>query len=373
MALRFVGKAFLFLLPIIVIVGFPLCAAFRFGEFTPDDAIVSSMSSSSTPFLIGLHLSDPVPYLDMRSTIERGPEVLVLGTSRVESIRSDFFKKGTSVFIATTAIQRIGHFGHFLDGIPPEKTPKAIIMGLDQKFFNPNYENLQADDIDTTLTQPISVTDVLANLPMVYWDYLHGQFSAAQLFVQHPGKIGFTAIVHGTGIRNDGSLDPGAFLSAKIGNDPAGLSAITQGGEAYEYASTLSPGALAELDSFLSKCKARNISVIGFLPPFSPAAYRLLMSMPPSKEGYLGLLMPSVRAIFSRYGDTVHDFTNPSTAAITENEMMDIVHPTERGALLYFAKMAATDPVLRRYADAAALNAQLAATTTETDIFGNGL
>ena len=78
-------------------------------------------------------------------------------------------------------LQKIGHFSHFLDKIPADKTPKLLVMGLDQKFFNPNYDYLAPDDIDNLLTQQISAMDVLSNWPVIYGHYLRGDFSLPEI------------------------------------------------------------------------------------------------------------------------------------------------------------------------------------------------
>jgi hypothetical protein len=367
MALKLIGKIVLFLLPIAIIMGFPIWVAYRTGEFMSDDAIVAAQASTSTTVLVGLSLSDPIAYVNLKSVIARDPKILVLGASRVESIRADFFTDPSEVFVAAQTIQKISHFRHFIDKIPANETPKLLIVDMEPKFFDPNYDNLQPDNIDDLLTQPVPSSDVLSNWPLIYWYFFKKDFSIGQILNAQNGDIGLAAVMRGAGYRNDGSYDPGTTLYAT--NDTT-MANIEQGGPGFEYADTVSQGALNELDAFLADCKARGISVIGFIPPFSPQVYATLESMP-KQYGYMPLLMPSLMPIFQKYQDGLYDFSNPGPLGITAKEMQDGLHSTERGSLIFFAKMALEDPVLRQYTDPPLLEAQLQATSSEENLFGH--
>ena len=347
--------------PLAAGIGFTIWVAFRTGELTPSDAIVRAMASTSTPVVVGIGLSDSQPYINLQSVLLRNPEVLVLGSSRSESIRSDFFIDPSKVFIAAQTTQQMSDFGNFLGQIPATKNPKVLIIGLDQYFFNPNYAPPPAEAIDALLTQPISAYDVLANWPMIYWHLFKGDITISELLKNHSGEIGIGAIKSGTGYRNDGSHDPGTILYA---NDDSILSDIKQGIGGFEYADKISSAAVAGLDAFLNECKTRGISVVGFLPPFSPQIYQILTS-PPNHYDYLQLIMPAIEPVFAKYGYRVYDFTNPASLGITANEMLNGTHPTERGALISFAKMAADDPALWPYADPKFLAATLRATARD--------
>ena len=102
--LKYLIKIVVFCFPLAVLIGFPLWVSWRSGELIPNNVMVQDLASSR-PVIIGLDLSNPVDYLDLQSVILRGPEVLVLGSSRVGRIRSTFFDKNVNVFIASGATE----------------------------------------------------------------------------------------------------------------------------------------------------------------------------------------------------------------------------------------------------------------------------
>ena len=146
--------------------------------------MVRAHDSNTQPVPIGLAFSNPEAYINLQSVISRGPEVLLLGSSRVGWIRSTFFNRNVNVYNAGISVQKIGDFTPFLDRIPADKTPKVMIIGLDQRFFNPNSDPLTPDGIDSLLTEQVPAIDVLSNWSSVYEDYFHGQISLEKLSVR---------------------------------------------------------------------------------------------------------------------------------------------------------------------------------------------
>jgi hypothetical protein len=359
----FLLKSLFFCIPILIILAFPIWALWASGELMPADAIVSLQASSTGEVLQGLSYSNPICYLDLHLDIAKDPDILVLGSSRVQEFRSTFFSPGVSVFTAPTCVQKIGHLKSFLDDIPADKTPKVILLGLDQKFFNPNYDDLSPDNIDDLLTKPAPLLDPLSKWFEVYRDYLRGKFSITSLVHATSSRIGFWAISYGTGFRDDGSYDPGKYPI-----DDSTLSWIAAGTNGFQYSNAVSQGALSALDSLLAQAKARDIKVIGFMPAFSPAAYQQMVSMP-NRYGYLKPLPAAVSAVFKKYNFSFYDFTDPASVGITQKEMIDGFHSTERGSLLEFEAMVESDPVLGRYADYSTIKQVLASTSVEVNIF----
>jgi hypothetical protein len=363
--LGYVLRVALFCLPLAILIGFPLWVTWRSGELMPNNVMVQDLAGSR-PVIIGLDLSSPVDYLDLQSVILRGPEVLVLGSSRVGRIRSTFFDKNVSIFVAS-GLQKIGHFAHFLDKIPANKTPKLLVMSLDQKFFNPNYDNLAPDDIDDLLTQQISATDVLSNWPVIYGHYLRGDFSLPEILHSNSSLIGLVAIMKGIGYRNDGSTDSGPAIYAPNGGIMADINQGTSG-SGFEYGNIVSQGSLAALDNFLSECQKRGIYVIGIEPPFSPQVYEKMLSMS-DDYGYMNQIPADVSAIFRKYGFEFYNYTDPKSLGIADKDMEDGMHTTERGSLMFFSSIAEKSSVLQQYTDPQRLKDALNATSAEADIF----
>ena len=368
--IKFLGRVSLFLLPLIIFLGFPVFVLYEAKELMPDDQIALREASSTSPVTIGLGYSNPFAYVQLHAAILEKPTVLILGSSRIEGIREDFFDPGTSVYVAGGVVQKISYFRHFLEKIPLDQSPKVLVIGLDQKFFDPNYDSLAPDNIDSLLTKPLGPTDVLMNWSLVYRDYAQRKFSLSDLLHADDSRIGMSAIVHGAGFRNDGSYDPGPAIYTPPGLDPT-LSYIDRGIVGFEYSDNVSVGALKELDALLNECHERNIHVVGFIPPFSPVVYQKLMSMD-DKYGYMNKLSANINPLFDKYGFDFYNLADPGPLGITDKDMIDSLHVTERGSLIEFVKMAAESNALQKYTDPKTLAETLAVSTAETDLFKTG-
>jgi len=364
--IKFLLTGLLFCVPVLAILVFPVWVLYAAGELTPDATIVSRDASSIGSFVVGVAYTNPICYLDLHLDIAKNPTVLVLGSSRVQQFRSTFFDPGVNVFTAPTCVQKIGHLAQFLQDIPANENPKVLIIGLDQKFFDPNYDNLSPDNINDLLTQPTPALDALSKWSEVYRDYWKGKFSIASLIHPSSSLIGLSAITYDAGFRQDGSYDLGGSTVYATGDNT--LSLVETGTDGFEYSNAVSQGALGVLDSILAEAKSRNIYVIGFLPPFAPTVYQALVSMP-DQYGYLAPLPADVGAIFKKYGFGFYNFTDPASVGITQTEMQDGVHSTERGSLLMFEQMVKTNPMLSQYASYARVKNALASTTAEKNIF----
>jgi len=83
-------------------------------------------------------------YVKLKTVQVEGPAVIALGTSRVMPFRESFF--GTRFFNAGSgAYQQFVDLLAFLQSIPIGREPKAIVLGLDQKFFNERWTEHMPD------------------------------------------------------------------------------------------------------------------------------------------------------------------------------------------------------------------------------------
>lgn len=363
--IRFLWKIILFSLPLTVVLGFLVWVFYRSGELTSDDEMVSRQMSNAHPVLIGLAYSNPTAYINLKSVLVKSPEIIVLGSSRVSQFRSGFFTSSTTAY-TVSSLQKITHLRHFLEKIPVNQNPKVIIVGLDQRFFNPNYDSLVPDNIDDLLTRPVSWVEPFTMWLEAYRDLFQGKLRIADIMHATDSAIGVSAIVDGSGYRNDGSHESGVSSYTVQTTFPE----VDQEINGFEHSADISEPALRELGEFLDECRARNIYVVGFVPPFSPGLYAKILSLHDA-YGYYEFLSPDLGAIFKSHGFAFSNFTDPQSLHLTEADMSDAMHTTERGSLILFTKMVETNAVLRQYADAHVLERQLSTAKGKvSDLFG---
>ncbi|HUC01314.1 MAG TPA: hypothetical protein VMA75_00205 [Candidatus Paceibacterota bacterium] len=355
---RYLKKIALFCIPFAVLLGLPILALYGSGEYTPWNTLAARMQSAQ-PVLVGLAFSNPVYYLDLQNTLAKKPQVIVLGSSRAGQFSSHFFNASTSAYVDGGMMQEMSHFQEFLNDIPTSSSPQIMIMVLDQKFFDPNYNVFLygPDNIQPLLEQSSSpiLGNLWAQLFQVYDYYFTGKINPSSFFNPSTSIIGLNASVHDAGFENDGS-----YL---YGNAPASDGAIygiENNTKGFEYSATISQTDLQELNAFLAECQARHIYVVGVIPPLSPLVYNTVLSMG-DKYGYLNYLTPDAGAIFSKYGFGFYNFTDPQSLGITtgNGDMWDNIHMTQQGWLKAFITMASTNQTLKEHSNLAELQQEL--------------
>jgi hypothetical protein len=374
--IKYLLKLGAFAAPIALVLLFPLWVLWKSGELMPDNVIAARAAvPSGAAMLVGMAYTDPSDYLGLQSILANKPDILVVGTSRIGQIRSTFFKPGTSSYLFSH-FQRIGYFRHLLEKISDGSLPRILVVDMDQKFFDPAYNPVSQDNVDALLTEPFGASDVLVNWMTVYTDYAKGKFTVAGLIQAPSSDVGLAAIAQDSGYRADGSHQMGTLVSSPANlastdyQFQSTLSQIAQGVAGFEHSNTVSQPALGELNALLAECRARNVTVIGFMPPFAPEVYQKLVSLP-DEYGYLRSLPDDVNAVFKNNSSSFYDFMDPRSLGITDAEMADGTHTTERGSLMMFLGMASHDPELRNYMDITFLRNVLASSTKQYDLITN--
>jgi hypothetical protein len=376
----FIGKLLLFLLPPALIILISLIIMLVSGELTPLDKVIQKQADGTTPVLYGPAYNDINKYYKLRSLLSRKPDIVIIGTSRVAQFRSKFFIGGVSFYNASMGVEKIVDFRHFLENIPPEKTPSLIIIGLDQDFFNPNWDTMTVHDAKEDLFPHWSLLDIITKYyRQVYVDYIDKKFLLRNLFDRDKKKnrVGLAAIAYDKGVRNDGSYQYGRYLSDPKLNPDIGnsrfkdtIARIECGNRRFEYAREISSGALDELNLILKTCKGRGIYVIGILPPFPHSIYMKLRSMG-DKYAYMWKIAPEAKPIFDNYNFGFYDFSDVASVGASDLEIVDGFHESEKACLRLFIEMARTDKTLARYVDTAYLQQKLELSGSNYEVFYN--
>lgn len=321
---RLILKLFLFLLLLVVTFAFPAWVLEISGEFISIEGVVNRFLLPH-PALVGLAYSDTTASIKLKAVQTATPKVVALGTSRVMPFRSDFFQG--SFFNAGGGARVLEDFQKFMDRLAPGEEPRLLIVGLDQKFFNPNWDVPKIDIFRETERPTPPFWRLFHAWDKVYLDWLIRKFQVSDLTRSHPDgveRVGLAAIVRNYGYRNDGSHQ---WDWAEAHEDD--LQHIAQNTDVYVRGNALSKKAFAELDSFLSQCQRRGIYVAGFLPPFSPAVYHAL-EKENADYAFVFESADRLRPLFKRYGFAFEDFTDPARFHLEDKGFVDGQHASER-------------------------------------------
>lgn len=353
----FLKKILIFSIPFAIFFCFPIIVLLFSKELVSVDSVIKKQSDEKELILFGLAYSNPDKYYKYNSAIERKPEVLTLGTSRVMPFRSKLFKKDT-FYNAGGGVEKIGQFSYFLDNIPKETQPKILIIGLDQYFFNPNWDNSSADEDnikEAIINDNHALNAIKASFTgtQIFKDYFDKKFNFSDL-IHNNNSVGLNAIKNGNAFRNDGSYYYGKIMGDPNSNKEArfkdSFERISSGGYRFEYGKDISEDSIKKLEKFLEKCKNRNIHVIGFMPPYAHVVYEK-MKQSEEKYAYVFRLESLLKPLFEKNNFDFYNFSDIASLGASDEETIDGFHGSEKAYTRLFIKIAENNLKLKAYSE----------------------
>lgn len=332
----------------------PLVPLYTSGE---NMRYIDTIIDSESMYLIGYAYNEEnYNYLKWRR-IHFGPkvDVIALGSSRVLQFRNTMFQ--TSFYNAGYSISSIKDFLPFLEGIPKEKYPQYLIMGLDQWMFNEHWDDLSKVRTPAYWSKSFHYKADAPALIYAWRDLLRGKI---KFFYRKNGTmdfVGLNAVINNKGFRNDGSMCYGSQIEKLLKNDPTAndyqysdtYKRIESGNKRFEHGDTANTNAIMELDRILSFCKQNEICVVGILPPF---ARQINIKMGETGAyGYMEEIYPESKKVFDRYAFELYDFTNPDRLGADDSEALDGFHLGEGAYVKLLLKILESNSVLNAVTD----------------------
>lgn len=357
-----------FAVPFLLLTGFMVYT----GESMPL-RLVAEMQMGDSPVLFRPRYGNRDLDFKTLSANLRHPDILTAGSSRVLQFRSLFFNLQPRQFYNTGApAWTLDQVQQLLNNLT--YTPRILILGIDQPWFNDAYE---PDIIDPQVTDFAHSFGVNRSFMQ---DVFNGEaFDISRYLARlEPGfggtALGLRAIRDGHGFRNDGSEQYGDFLIAHW-LDPQTerqrhLDWLRDGAEMYVYGSTVSPSRLQQLEATLQWAQNRGITVIGFLPSYMPTLYQQMIAS--GNHTYIQQLPAALEPLFARYNFPFFNFTDGVQLGATDADYFDGWHASERIYLhLYASILTARPDLLSAYSDPAFLAAADASATDTFTVFGD--
>lgn len=340
---KFIYKVLVYLLPVLLFFALPYGILEVSGEL--EDLSDVRVEHGR---LLGLAYSDQSKDYKLNEILARKPEVLALGTSRVLQIRSFFFKKPDTFFNGGRVISRAGDLPCLMEEWDKSSfKPKVIILGLDQYFFNKNWDNLKGG---CEYNVKISGLNMLSKSSLdVYADLMDGKIQVKNI-AESDNRQGLTAMMTNSGYRTD---DGSYYYGKTVQDFRKGIKVsfadmekrIDRGKNRFEWGNEVNEDAIRIVKSFVDYCTRNRIELVMFLPPYPTSIYNRMVDS--GKYGYILKLDSALRANNLR----VHNFSSLESLGSKDDEAVDGLHGSEVAYLRLIQELGRREPWLDNYLD----------------------
>lgn len=361
---KFLFQLVLFFIPVALLFAVPTLVMVLAREYYTPVAGVAVQTENPQALYSMRFASSYAPYKEAL-VLERQPTIIAAGASRALPFR-DFFFTDPSTF--TNA----GLPGASLDEVAESLTTilskpnhiKVIILSLDPEDFDPTFTH-QPESSDNTLAW------YRTGWKDIYREWLQGEYTLGGLHAASRGSkdMGLPALVHGDGMRFDGSYRYNHILSdpqhdAHIEQQISELVEKINTQRALHFGRSTSPEALTTLTDLLAVCKAHGVYVVGFLPPFPHPLYTAMMSTDDTYRRTIQTLPVKLQEAFTAQGYGFYNFTDSSIIGGGEYEYTDGGHGSDKLYARLSVYLATHDQVLGAYMDVQSLSLHIESGTS---------
>lgn len=353
---KLIKKLFIFLIPVFLYFLPPSFVLWRSGENLNS---INSLLASDKDYVIGYAYNQGnYRYMKWKALqLKSRQKVVALGSSRVLQFRKGMFN--STFYNAGYTITSINDFIPFISGIPLEKQPEYLILGLDQWMFNKNWDDLTTKRTITRWSESFTTIPSTKTIWKVWKDIFSNKISIGTSVQQKMGKTywGLDAIVNNKGFRSDGSMDYASQIQKLLNNDKKAndyqysdtYQRIKKGIKRFEFGKVAHSEALNSLDSLLHYCHKKEIKVIAFLPPFANSVISKMEET--GKYNYLDSLFIHVKKICDKYENEIYDFSTMKKCDAKDDETIDGFHGGEVTYQKILIKMLSSGSQLKNVCD----------------------
>lgn len=337
-ARRFFFRLAAFVFPLVLIASLGLGIALFTGELLPVK-LVARLQQGEKPFVFLPKLSDHTYRFKLEVARRRKPEVLVLGSSRVNQWRDAMFNPAP-FYNAANAIFVMRDFRRMIEELG-DSTPRVVILSVDYFTFLPGFEFVYRYQS----REDVKGWGSSEQINIVVGTLAETIRNPGVLFSTKPGipVLGLSAMQTGAGFRRDGSFSYGTCGPVRAESTVAAI----QNGSQWPIlpAAQLNDVALREFERFTDLARQKGITLVGVTMPFVPAV-AAAMEQSPLYGAWRQFESQATKEWIRRQGVIYFDFSKLESFGGMPNEFVDPFHPNERAYIRMLATMLA-DPDFR--------------------------
>jgi hypothetical protein len=335
----FALRALTFVAPIWLIILVIEAELWHAGETWPITRVISFQEKHPRSFFARLLIGENIDHYKFLQVLRKRPQILVLGSSRMRQFRSEEFgRQAAGFYNGGGMIHCLEDLRDFVQRLPPDATPKTVILGIDFWWLNANEKQM----LGASEKFRVGVEKDVAMKWQAHVHAVAGYLRRPDSFVKavratfgsrrNPAAVGLQAVMLGEGFRVDGSK----LIDVKVPTtleewrrrfppDEFFYNEVIHAHRPFAYTSGVSPQRLQSLRETLLEMQQRGIFVIGYNPPVISAVARAMQDTLNQKDFWRDYHQ-QVRELFSSLDLPFFDVATPQELGLDDRYMRDWCH-----------------------------------------------
>jgi hypothetical protein len=335
----FAWRSLIFVAPILLVTLVIEAELWHSGETWPIPRVIAFQEKHPRSFFGRLVIGESIDRYKFLQVLQKRPQILVLGSSRMRQFRSEAFGRQAAAFYnGGGMVHCLEDLRDFVERLPPDATPKIVILGIDFWWLNANETKM----FGARERFRVGVEEDVAMKWQAHVHAIAGYLRRPDLFVKavratfgsrrNSNAIGLQAVTLGEGFRVDGSklIDVTVPTTAeewrrRFPPDEFFYNEVNHSHRPFAYTACVSPQRLQFLRQTLLEMQQRGIFVIGYNPPVISAVARAMQDTPGQKDFWRDYHQ-QVPELFRSLDLPFFDFATPQEVGLDDRYMRDWCH-----------------------------------------------
>lgn len=361
----FFGKILLAVLPFICVIAILADISLKKGQILPPRlAFIQQLDNHDLIYRPAWTRSDEF-YYKFIATNQQQPEILIIGSSRIQTWRPEYMFLDDSVgYNASVTAAEPLEFAWFIEALEySNNLPQIIIISIDHQFFNADSEfirNKRVEGVVPPLTY--SFNYIINGFRNVVRDnnYIINPRAIITFYQNYNpmNNVGIVAQDTGRGYRYDGSYTIPNVADVSEQLIDLHQESFNNGESIFEHGHTVDEASVNAINTILEIASRNDVIVVGVILPYNSDNYRETLES--DDFSFIPQVLSQMNTLFAQYEMPLLDFTYAETIGGSDEGMYDYWHSGEVLSLrAYYHTLLALPEIFASYSDIDAIEATL--------------
>lgn len=329
--IKFYGKLIIIAVPFFIAGAIFLDIGFKSGEAIPPTLMIQQQQNNHQLIYYPGRTRLDLFYYKYTAIRQLQPEVLILGSSRFYTWRTDYMVDDGIAYNAAIPSARPSEMALVVESFSGgQYFPDVIILALDYAFFNEAFVNESIDVVDRVMPPfNYDLTYVFNGTREVARDYSLRPTALYYYYARYEPSnlLGNIARNTGRGFIYDGSYYFPDLNEFRPGQMSRHETEYLENEGIFRRGDTLNADSIQGVEDLLAVAQDNNAIVIGLMSPYNSEQFERMMLS--GEFAYIEAAREQIQLLFDEYDMPLADYTDIRSVNGSNEELYDYWHPGE--------------------------------------------